>query len=130
LIKLLSKQVTLHEKNITNSENNFFGIKQRKPYLAALLWSSEKPELVITQCDIGTMATLWPQVAAWPNDTREHATYLSDYLRKALACIDSTDNQPVLPQLVKAMIAAINVLIAKFQNTPDMIAVMQAFATV
>jgi hypothetical protein len=76
------------------------------------------------------MATLWPQVAAWPNDTREHATYLSDYLRKALACIDSTDNQPVLPQLVKAMIAAINVLIAKFQNTPDMIAVMQAFATV
>jgi hypothetical protein len=60
------------------------------------------------------MATPWPQVAAWPNDTREHATYLSDYLRKALACIDSAEDQPVPTPLVKNMIAAMSVLIAKF----------------
>jgi DNA repair ATPase RecN len=83
----------------------------------------------IAQCDIGTMATPWPQVAAWPNDIREHATYLSDYLRKALACIDSTENQPVPTSLIRTMIAAMSVLIAKFQNTPNMSAVMQALAT-
>ncbi|KAH6704187.1 hypothetical protein BKA61DRAFT_636039 [Leptodontidium sp. MPI-SDFR-AT-0119] len=63
------------------------------------------------------MATPWPQVTAWPNDIREHAIYLSDYLRKALP-------------LVKTMIAAMSVLIAKFQNTPDVSAVMQAITTI
>ena len=76
------------------------------------------------------MATTWPQVAAWPNDLREHATYLSDYLRKALVCIDSAGDQPVPKQLVKTMIAAMSVLITKLQNTPDMTSVMQALATV
>jgi hypothetical protein len=41
------------------------------------------------------MATPWPQVAAWPNDLREHAIYLSDYLKKALVCIESAEDQPV-----------------------------------
>jgi len=63
------------------------------------------PELVCTaQCDIGSMATPWPQVAAWPNDPREQAAYLSDYLRKALLCIDSAGDQPVPKPLVKTMI--------------------------
>ncbi|KAG9245931.1 hypothetical protein BJ878DRAFT_457293 [Calycina marina] len=76
------------------------------------------------------MATTWPQVTAWPNDLREHATYLSDYLRKALVCIDSAWDQPVPKPLVKTMLAATSVLITKFQNTPDMTSVMQALATV
>ncbi|KAG9246256.1 hypothetical protein BJ878DRAFT_561427, partial [Calycina marina] len=46
----------------------------------------------------------------WPNDPREHALFLSDYIRKSLVCIDSTGDQPV--------IAAMSVLISKFQNTP------------
>ena len=74
------------------------------------------------------MATPWPQVAAWPNDPREHATYLSAYLRKALACIDSAEDQSVPKPLVKTMIAATSVL-AKFLNTPDVTAVMQAITT-
>jgi hypothetical protein len=53
-------------------------------------------------------------VAAWPNDPRKHATYLSDYLRKALVYIDSAEDQLVLKPLVKTMIAAISVLITKF----------------
>jgi hypothetical protein len=69
-------------------------------------------------------------VAAWPNDPHEHATYLNNYLRKALACIDSADDQPVPKPAVRTMIAAMSVLIAKFQNIPDMSAVMQALATV
>jgi hypothetical protein len=76
------------------------------------------------------MATPWPQVAAWPNDLREHATYLSDYLRKALVCIDSAEDQPVPKPLVKTMIAAMSVLITKFQNTPDLSAVTQAITTI
>jgi hypothetical protein len=76
------------------------------------------------------MATPWPQVAAWPNDLREHATYLSDYLRKALACINSTEDQPVPNKMVKTMIAAMSVLITKFQNTPDMSTVIEAIAAV
>jgi hypothetical protein len=84
----------------------------------------------IAQCDIGTMATPWPQVAAWPNDLREHAAYLSDYLRKALVCIDSAGDQSVPKPLVKTMIAAISVLITKFQNTPDLSAVVQAITTI
>jgi len=66
-------------------------------------------------------------VAARPNDLREHATYLSDYLRKALACIDSPEDQPVPKPLVKTMIAAMSVLIAKFQSTPDVTACTPSF---
>ena len=76
------------------------------------------------------MATPWPQVAAWPPDPREHAAYLSDYLRKALVCIDSAGDQPVPKPLVKTMIAAMSVLISKFQNTPDLSAVVQAITTI
>jgi len=76
------------------------------------------------------MATPWPQVAAWPNDIREHATYLSDYLRKALVCIDSAVDQPVPTLLVKTMIAATSVFITKFQNTPDTTAVVQALTAI
>jgi hypothetical protein len=64
-----------------------------------------------------------------PNDLREYTTYLSDYLRKALACIESVDDQPVPKPLVKTMNAAMSVLFAKFQNTLDVSAVMQAIIT-
>ena len=73
------------------------------------------------------MTTPWPQVAAQPNDLCEHATYLSDYLRKALACIDSAEDQPVPKPLVKTTIAAMSVLIGKFQSTPDVTACMPSF---
>ncbi|PQE10727.1 reverse transcriptase protein [Rutstroemia sp. NJR-2017a WRK4] len=76
------------------------------------------------------MATPWPQVIAWPTDLREHAIYLSDYLRKALVCIDSAENEPVPTPVVKTMIAATSVLITKLQNTPDMSAIMEALASV
>ncbi|TGO59859.1 hypothetical protein BCON_0040g00020 [Botryotinia convoluta] len=69
------------------------------------------------------MATPWPQMATWSNDPCEHAAYLSDYLRKALVCIDSAEDQLVPKSLVKTMIAAMSVLITKFQNTPDLSAV-------
>ncbi|OBT38979.1 hypothetical protein VE00_10733 [Pseudogymnoascus sp. WSF 3629] len=94
-------------------------------------WSVEKPELArIAQCDTRSTATTWPQVAAWPNDPREHATYLSDYLRKALVCIESAEDQSVPKPLVKTMIAAMSVLITKFQNTPDLSAVTQAITAI
>jgi hypothetical protein len=76
------------------------------------------------------MATPWPQVTAWPKDTHEYAAYLSDYLRKALVYIGSAEDQPVPKPLVKTMIAAMSVFIAKFQNTPDVSSVMQAITTI
>jgi hypothetical protein len=76
------------------------------------------------------MATPWPQVAAWPNDPREHAAYLSEYLRKALLCIESAGDQPVPKPFVKTMIAAMSVLISKFQNSPDLSALVQVLAAV
>ncbi|KAH7370254.1 hypothetical protein BKA65DRAFT_602701 [Rhexocercosporidium sp. MPI-PUGE-AT-0058] len=55
------------------------------------------------------MATPWPQ----------HAIYLSDYLKETLIYIDSAKDQPVPKPLIKTIIAAISVFIAKFQNTSD-----------
>ncbi|KAH8665209.1 hypothetical protein BGZ60DRAFT_378811, partial [Tricladium varicosporioides] len=63
---------------------------------------------------------------AWPNDLREHAKYLSDYLRKALVCIDSAENQPMPMSLIKTIITAMSILITKFRNTPDVSAAMEA----
>ena len=48
--------------------------------------------------------------------TYEHTSYLSDYFRKELACIDFAEDQSVLKLLVKVMIAAMSVLITKFQH--------------
>ena len=61
---------------------------------------------------------------------REHAAYLSDYFRKALAYIDSAEDQSVPKPLVKTIIAAIGVLIPKFQNIPDSSAIVQAITTI
>ncbi|KAM3066209.1 hypothetical protein ACMFMG_012113 [Clarireedia jacksonii] len=63
----------------------------------------------------------------WISDTFPD---LSDYLRKALVCIDSTENEPVPTPVVKTMIAATSVLITKLQNTPDMSAVMETLASI
>ncbi|PVH71471.1 hypothetical protein DL98DRAFT_435046 [Cadophora sp. DSE1049] len=52
------------------------------------------------------------------------ATYLNDYLRKALVCINAAEDQPVPKPLVKTIIAAMSVLIVKFQITPDVSAVI------
>ncbi|KAH6704040.1 hypothetical protein BKA61DRAFT_493341, partial [Leptodontidium sp. MPI-SDFR-AT-0119] len=49
-----------------------------------------------------------------PNDSREHATYLSDCLRKALVCIDSAEDQSVPKPLVQIVIAVISISISKF----------------
>jgi len=66
--------------------NNEYHIQQLS------FWSVEKPELVrIAQYNTRSMATPWPQVAAWPNDTRKHATYLSNHPRKSLVGIDSAE---------------------------------------
>jgi hypothetical protein len=56
-------------------------------------------------------------VVARSNDIRERATYLSDYLRKALVCIESAEDQPVPKRLVKTVITAMSVFIAKFPTT-------------
>ena len=66
------------------------------------------------------MATSWPQEAAWPTDLREHATYLSRYLRDALQSIDREKDQPVPPKLAKVMIMGSLSLVLKLQNTPDL----------
>lgn len=63
----------------------------------------------------------------WISDTFPD---LSDYLRKALVCIDSTDKEPVPTPVVKTMIAATSVLITKLQNTPDMSAIMETLVSV
>ncbi|ATZ56151.1 hypothetical protein BCIN_12g06800 [Botrytis cinerea B05.10] len=63
----------------------------------------------------------------WISDTFPD---LSDYLRKALVCIDSTEKEPVPTPVVKTMIAATSVLITKLQNTPDMSAIMETLASV
>ncbi len=84
----------------------------------------------IAQCDIGVMASMWPQVTAWPNDLREHATHLSKYLSEALRCIESAKEQPVPTHLVKTLIAAISVVLTKIENAPDHTTVMQALTTI
>ncbi|KAG4420638.1 hypothetical protein IFR04_006228 [Cadophora malorum] len=69
------------------------------------------PQLAAAEAEkqaLSSMATPWPQVAAWPNDPREQAAYLRDYLKKALLCIDSAGDQPVPKPLVKTMIIAIS----------------------
>lgn len=65
------------------------------------------------------MASTWPKVSVWPNDLREHATYLSKYLRDALLCIESVKEQPVPTPLVKTMIAAMSVILSKIENALD-----------
>lgn len=76
------------------------------------------------------MATTWPQATAWPNDLQEHATYLSNYLREALKCIESATDQPVPTPLVKTIITATYSLLKKVESTPDNNAVMQALAAI
>jgi hypothetical protein len=75
------------------------------------------------------MAAAWPQVTAWPSDLREYTTYLSKYFREALLYIESAKG-PVPTSLVKTMIAAISVVLAKFENAPDHNTVMQALTTI
>jgi hypothetical protein len=72
----------------------------------------------IAQCDIGVMAATWPKTTAWPNDLRELATYLSKYLREALLCIETTKEQPIPTPLVKAMIAAMSIILTKIETPP------------
>ena len=87
------------------------------------------PRMVVTRADRrGRSKAVQPGNREWA--TAKHATYLSEYLRKALVCIDSAEDQPVPKPLVKTMIAAMSVLIAKFQTTPDVSAVMQAITTI
>ena len=76
------------------------------------------------------MATTWPQATAWPNDLREHATYLSNYLKEALLCINSAKDQPVPTPLVKTIITATYSLLMKLDSTPDYNAVMQALMAI
>src|SRR5258706_9252660 len=76
------------------------------------------------------MAPTWPQVTAWPNDLREHATYLSKYFREALLCIESTKDQPIPIPLVKTMIAAMSIILTKVENAPDYNTVMQALTMI
>lgn len=64
------------------------------------------------------MAAMCPKVTACPNDLREHATYLSKYLRDALLCIEFAKEQPISSPLVKTMIAAISVMLTKIGSTP------------
>jgi hypothetical protein len=72
------------------------------------------------------MATTWPQATAWPNELREHAAYLSNYLREALLCVDAAKEQPVPTPLVKTIITSTFGLIKKLENTPDFSSVMEA----
>ncbi|PVH67946.1 hypothetical protein DL98DRAFT_442385, partial [Cadophora sp. DSE1049] len=60
----------------------------------------------------------------------EYVVYFSDYLRKALVCINSAENQLVPKPFIKTIIAAISVLISKFQNTFNLSTVIQAITTI
>ncbi|KAF2257675.1 hypothetical protein CC78DRAFT_482372 [Lojkania enalia] len=59
------------------------------------------------------MATQWPQQAMWPTPIHEHATRLSTYLQDSLTCIERTNSQPVLADLVKTIIYGIVMFILK-----------------
>jgi len=76
------------------------------------------------------MAATWPKTTAWPNDLREHATYLSKYFRDVLLCIESAKEQPIPTPLVKTMIAAMSVILTQIENGPDYNTVMQALTTI
>ena len=84
----------------------------------------------IAQCDIGVMASSWPKATAWPSDLREHATYLSKYLRDALLCIESAKEQPIPTLLVRTMIKAVSVMLSKIKNALDYSTVMQALTMI
>ncbi|KAH8902606.1 hypothetical protein BR93DRAFT_856230, partial [Coniochaeta sp. PMI_546] len=60
------------------------------------------------------------QEAIWPTGLREHATYLSKYLRDALLCVKRAKDQPVPAELAKAMVLGTMSLIVKMQNIPDL----------
>jgi hypothetical protein len=59
----------------------------------------------------------------------EHATHISDYLRKALLYIHSAEDQTVPKSLIRTMIAAMRPH-CQFRNIPDISAVMQALIIV
>ncbi|KAI3326689.1 hypothetical protein HD806DRAFT_414072 [Xylariaceae sp. AK1471] len=65
------------------------------------------------------MAASWPQERAWPTEPREHAAYLSRYLRDALDCVERAGDQPVPSNIVKSMILGITSLVTKIRNMPD-----------
>jgi hypothetical protein len=44
--------------------------------------------------------------------------YLSKYLREALLCIETTKEQPIPTPLVKAMIAAMSIILTKIETPP------------
>ncbi|KAH8756160.1 hypothetical protein BGZ57DRAFT_909459 [Hyaloscypha finlandica] len=54
----------------------------------------------------------------------------SHLARKQLPCIDSAQGQPVSKSLVKTIIAAMSVLIAKLKNIPDVSTVIQAILSI
>lgn len=58
---------------------------------------------------------MWPKATAWSYDLREHATYLSKYLRDALLCIESAKEQPTPTPPVKTMIAAMSVMLTTIE---------------
>ena len=69
-------------------------------------------------------------MTAWPNNLYEHATYLSNYLRKALKYIKSVTDQPIPTPLVKTLISAIYTLLKKVESTPDNNVIMQALVAI
>ncbi|KAH9204777.1 hypothetical protein DL95DRAFT_494590, partial [Leptodontidium sp. 2 PMI_412] len=58
------------------------------------------------------------------------ARYIPQRLPQESTCLHRLRREPLPTPLIKTMIVAMSVLIAKFQNTPDMSAVMQARTTV
>ncbi|KAF4772699.1 hypothetical protein HER10_EVM0002042 [Colletotrichum scovillei] len=66
------------------------------------------------------MATPWPQEQTWPTHHREHATQLSRHLQTALKSIDTANEHPLNPQVVRATLIATISLLAKMQNLPEL----------
>jgi hypothetical protein len=70
------------------------------------------------------------QATVWPSELREHATFLCNYLRDALLCIEFAKEQLITTPLVKTMIAAISVVLTKVENAPGYTTVMQTLTTI
>lgn len=70
------------------------------------------------------------QATVWPSELREHATFLCNYLRDALLCIEFAKEQLIPTPLVKTMIAAMSVVLTKVENAPDYTTVMQTTTAV
>jgi hypothetical protein len=108
------------EKQQSTARLNFWNFNLIVLLLRALGRSRWAPEDLTCQPTRRTpMETAWPPQLLWKEDTREHATQLSEYLKQISKCLRAANDHPVPTANVKAMISATMSLITKQLRAPD-----------